>query len=156
MHYGTDFSLKDICDNTTEFGQRRFLHKLLLFWKWMKASLRFWKSAKRKWCSCWLTSTAGYNDPICGRKSHRKTWEHLVWLNPQWGVNVQVPVSPEARMNFWRLSALKRSLTLSSKNSGLMKSSRNMVSGAFSQSAIDLEESRETGVNVREQMPASI
>jgi len=56
------------------------------------------------------------------------------------GVNVQVPVSPEA------VGPVTLSLTLSSKNSGLMKSSRNMVSGAFSQSAIDLEESRETGV----------
>lgn len=45
----------------------------------------------------------------------------------------------------------KGTLTLSSKNSGLMKSSRNQVSGGFSQSAMDLVDrtrKRQEGVNI--------
>lgn len=50
-------------------------------------------------------------------------------------------------------------LTLSSRNSGLMKSRRNQVSGGFSQSAIDLKQKAEKygkikeGVNIMLQHP---
>lgn len=45
----------------------------------------------------------------------------------------------------------KSTLTLNNKNSGLMKSSRNQVSGGFSQSAIalvDRTRKRQVGVNI--------